>query len=137
MILISFLLALTTTIGQQQVIVQKSSGWCSPNIANVRGNVTVTCIGVDPRALRKLNAELQQKGLKLADKIREADQWTEKYKELESRLSAAGDDVVLSKQAEEYLHKGDLDKAGAILDRILGQEETEVDRLPPTITTVD
>ena len=45
----------------QPAIVQKSSGWCSPNIANVAGNVTLNCIGVDPRALKRLNAELSRK----------------------------------------------------------------------------
>src|SRR5260370_30435370 len=89
-------------------IVQKSSGWCSPNIANVVGNVTVNCIGVDPRALKRLNAELDLKNLQLADKIREAEQWTERYKELEALLTQPSDDSVLSRQAEEYLHQGDL-----------------------------
>lgn len=103
----------------QPTLVQKSSGWCSPNIANVVGNVTVNCIGVDPRALTRLNAELSRKNLQLADKIREADEWTTRYKELEMQLSKAGDDSVLSRQAEEYLHEGELEKAGAILDQIL------------------
>lgn len=108
-------------------IVQKSSGWCSPNIAYVAGNVTVNCIGVDPRALNRLNAELNRKNLQLADKISEADEWTARYKELEAQLSAAGNDSVLSRQAEEYLHQGELEKAAAILDQILGSEEKQVD----------
>jgi tetratricopeptide (TPR) repeat protein len=109
-------------------LVQKSSGWCSPNIANVTGNVTVNCIGVDPRALKRLNAELSRKNLQLADKIREADEWTKRYKELEGQLNKASDDSVLSRQAEEYLHEGELEKAGAVLDQILGSEEKQVDR---------
>src|ERR1039457_316783 len=112
----------------QPVQVQKSSGWCSPNIANVVGNVTVNCIGVDPRALARLNAELNRKNLQLADRIREANEWTARYKELEERLSQAGDDSVLSQQAEEYLHQGELEKAGAILDQILAGEEKQIDR---------
>src|SRR5208337_3562990 len=122
----SILIPLVVMAAAQQpvpTIVQKSSGWCSPNIANVAGNVTVNCIGVDPRALKQLNAELNRKNLQLADKIHEADQWTTRYKELEARLSEAGDDSVLSRQAEEYLHQGELEKAGAILDQILGSEE--------------
>src|ERR1017187_1206857 len=107
----------------QPTILQRSSGWCSPNIANVVGHVTVNCVGVDPRALRRLNEALNRKKLQLADKIREADEWTAKYKELETRLSEAPDDVALSRQAEEYLREGDLEKAGAVLDRILGREE--------------
>src|SRR5579862_3656256 len=85
------------------IIVQKTIGWCSPVVANVIGNVTITCIGASPAALRRLNAELNRKNLELADKIREANDWTAKYKELEERLAAAGDDSVLSRRAEKYL----------------------------------
>lgn len=106
-------------------IVQKTSGWCSPAIANVVGNVTVNCIGVDPRALKLLNTELSRKNLQLAEKIREADEWTKRYKELEARLNQSGDDSALSRQAEEYLHQGDLEKAGDILDQILGSEDKQ------------
>src|SRR5439155_8595968 len=109
-------------------IVQKTSGWCSPAIANVVGNVTVNCIGVDARALQRLNAELNRKNLELAEKIREADQWTTKYKELEKQLSQASDDSALSREAEEYLRAGELEKAGAALDQILSKEERRVDR---------
>lgn len=49
---------------QPVTIAQKTSGWCSPAIANVVGNVTVNCIGVDPRALRRLNEQLR--AMKLA-----------------------------------------------------------------------
>jgi hypothetical protein len=123
------LAALATTQQPQPALVQKSSGWCSPNIANVIGNVTVNCIGVDPRALKHLNAELDRKNLQLADRIRDADDWTAKYKELEAQLGKAGNDSVLSQQAEEYLHEGELEKAGAVLDQILGGEEKQIDRI--------
>jgi len=122
---------LVVAIAQQSptITAQISSGWCSPNIANVRGNVTVTCIGVDPRALKRLNFELNQKNLQLADKIRKSNEWAKKYKELEARLSQAGDDSLLSRQAEEYLREGELEKAGTILDQILGREEKEIDQV--------
>jgi tetratricopeptide (TPR) repeat protein len=110
-------------------ITQVSTGWCSPNIANVVGNVTVNCIGVDPRALSRLNAELSRKKLDLASEIQEANTWTTRYKDLEAHLAQAGDESVLSKQAEEYLHEGDLTKAGETLDQILGGEEDEVGRV--------
>jgi tetratricopeptide (TPR) repeat protein len=60
--------------------------------------------------------------------VQAADEWTSKYKELETQLSQAGDDSALSQQAEEYLHEGELEKAGAILDQILGSEEKQIDR---------
>jgi len=119
----------------QPTLVQKSSGWCSPNISNVVGKVAVNCIGVDPRALKRLNAELDRKNLQLAEKIREADEWTTKYKELEAQLTRQGEaqlsregvENVISQQAEEYLHEGELEKAGALLDQILDKEEKDVD----------
>jgi tetratricopeptide (TPR) repeat protein len=121
------ILIVAAVSGQQaQTILQQSSGWCSPNIANVAGNVTVNCKGVDPRALRRLNAELKRKNLQVADATRNADEWTVRYKELETRLSAAADDGILSRQAEKYLHEGQLEKAGAILDQILAREEKQI-----------
>src|SRR3954465_4067846 len=105
----SILLLLAIGIGQatQSVSVQQSSGWCSPNIANVIGNVTVNCIGVDPRALDRLNAQLSRTHLELADRIRQANAWTARYKDLESQLRRNGDDNRLSQQAEDYLHQGE------------------------------
>ncbi len=76
--LVAMLIATALVLGQPKrppSIVQNTSGWCSPAIANVGGNVTVTCIGVDPRALTRLNAELNGKNLEVAEKIREADKW--------------------------------------------------------------
>src|SRR5271166_2254600 len=113
----------------QPTLVQKSSGWCSPNIANVTGNVTVNCTGVDPRALKRLNAELSRKNLRLADKIREADEWTGKYKELDERLKRAGDQNAMSRQAEEYLHAGELEKAKAVLKQAAESGEKQVDQI--------
>ncbi len=118
-------------IVQKQVagpIVQKTSGWCSPVIANVTGKVTVNCIGVDPRALNRLNAALSRMALQKEDKVREANEWTRRYKELETQLSKAGNDAVLSRQAEEYLHQGELEKAGEILDKVLATEDKGTDR---------
>jgi tetratricopeptide (TPR) repeat protein len=108
-------------------VIQRTSGWCSPAIANIAGNVTVNCIGVDPRALIRLNRELGKKNLQLADNMREANEWAARYKELEARLDEVHDDASLSRQAEEYLHEGELEKAGLILDQILKAEEKQVD----------
>lgn len=65
------LVSLVVLAAQQQsppTIVQKTSGRCSPAIANVAGNVTVNCIGVDPRTLKRLNDRLS--AMKLAGKER-------------------------------------------------------------------
>jgi hypothetical protein len=116
-------------------IVQKTSGWCSPAIANVVGSVTVNCIGADPRALSRLNAELSRKNLAVADKIREADEWTSRYQEVEIRLREAGDDTALSRQAEEYLHEGELEKLAGFSTRSWGMKRNRpIERLLTTTT---
>jgi tetratricopeptide (TPR) repeat protein len=130
MIAFAILLSITAATTQSNSsIIQNSSGWCSPNIANVIGPVTIKCLGVDPRALKRLNEELHRKNLRLTDAIREADDWAGRYKELESRLSETGDDEgALSRQAADFLHAGELDKAGSVLDQILEKERQQVDR---------
>jgi tetratricopeptide (TPR) repeat protein len=107
---------------------QKTQGWCSPSIANVEGNITVNCVGVDPRAVQRLNELLSQKDQQLREKIQQANEWAEKYFELEKRLSEATDDARLSEAAAAYLHEGELDKAEAILNDLLQREEQLVDR---------
>jgi hypothetical protein len=125
-----FMSVLLVSALQQQAptTIQRSTGPCSPNIANVTGNVTVNCIGVDPRAVKRLNAQLNQKDFRLAEKIREANQWAEEYKQLEAELSRASTDKELMGKAEEYLHQGELEKAGDVLDEILAREEKDIDR---------
>jgi len=36
--------------GRSPVIIQRTSGWCSPAIVNVGGPITFVCNGVSPRA---------------------------------------------------------------------------------------
>lgn len=67
-------------------VTQQTTGWCSPAVAGTGGNVTVVCQGVDPKALARLQELLDKKDLELADKIKEADEWVTKYRELEARL---------------------------------------------------
>jgi hypothetical protein len=69
------------------VIVQETSGWCSPAIANVVGNVTVKCIGVDPRALSVLNQKLRNEKRQRQEIVKEADEWAARYHSLEEQLS--------------------------------------------------
>jgi tetratricopeptide (TPR) repeat protein len=124
---LTVLLLLTSQEGK--VLRQMSSGWCSPNIANVSGNVTITCIGVNPKALERLNAQLSSKKTELSEKIREANEWAERYHELEKRLADSGENKELSHLAEKYLYEGELTEAGAVLDKILTADENYVDRI--------
>lgn len=124
--LASLLLALTAF--PQANVQQRTSGWCSPSTANIQGNVTVTCTGVDPKALERLNELLDQKDHEIQEKVRQANEWAERYFELEKRLSEATDDGQLSEEASGYLHAGELDKAETILNSLLKNEEQIVDR---------
>lgn len=125
----ALLLVFALGTSPQAWVRQKTSGWCSPSIADTHGNVTDTCTGVDPRALDRLNALLNQENQELNQKIQEANEWAEKYFELEKRLAEPTEDEQLSKEAEAYLHQGDLDKAQSILDGLLQREEHEVDQI--------
>jgi tetratricopeptide (TPR) repeat protein len=130
MIVAPQLMMLMILVAQSPAIIRQStSGWCSPTIANVTGRVTVNCIGVNPRALEKLNQRLNRTSQELRAKIDEANDWAERYHELEARLSEPGPNAELSHQAEEHLRDGDLDKAKEILDRILKDDEKEERRL--------
>ena len=122
-------LSTVATAQAPAVIHQSTTGWCSPVIANVTGNVTVNCIGVDPRALTRLNAQLAKKNQQLNASIAEANQWVERYNELDAQLKAAGSNSELSKQAQEYVHQGDFEKAREILDRLLKQDASEQSRI--------
>lgn len=70
---VAVLVGLQQVIGIDAPLVQESRGWCSPNIANVSGSVTVTCNGVDPRAMQQLNEELARRNLRY---ISNGDRWT-------------------------------------------------------------
>ena len=102
---------------------------CSPAFSDVNGPVTINCHGVDPRALARLNELLDKKDVELQEKIREAEDWAQQYQELKERLTVEGRDSQLARQAETFLKAGELEKAGALLDRLLREGEQEVERI--------
>ncbi len=55
--LIAFLVAIGLPAQQEPAsrIEQKTAGWCAPAVADIEGNVTINCQGVDPKALARLN----------------------------------------------------------------------------------
>src|SRR5215472_3755142 len=108
--------------GQPVVPSMQTSGPCSPVVANVVGDINITCVGVDPRALEALNVQLRQRKLDVAAKVREANSWTAKYLELDKNFREYKGDRKLAGLAEDYLHQGDLEKAGEILDQILTKD---------------
>jgi len=94
---------------------QTTAGWCSPAVGHTQGNVTITCQGVDPKALQRLNELLDKKDLELQEKIREAEAWTRKYHDLSQRLATASLHSAPAQEAKGLLAEGRLEAASKIL----------------------
>ncbi|MBE9561818.1 MAG: hypothetical protein IMF12_02980, partial [Proteobacteria bacterium] len=80
------------------------------------------------RDLATKDTELRQTKLTLDDKVRLAEEWRQKYLDLEARLLGEDSDE-LGKKAAEALLVGDLDLAGELLDQLIGKQELVVDKL--------
>jgi hypothetical protein len=109
-LLVSFLVATQSP----SVVVQVSTGWCSPNISNST-NITVMCKGVSPEAVARLNAELKSMHLERDEYLGRANTWAERYHKVERSLKATGYDPALSRLATTYLQHGKLDEAETLL----------------------
>jgi tetratricopeptide (TPR) repeat protein len=72
--------------------------------------------------------ELGTTRLSREEKIKEAEDWAKRYRELEARLAAQGAEDTLAQQAKAALEQGDLNRAGELLDEILKREEKTVDK---------
>ncbi len=111
---------------ETSVIRQSTSGWCSPVFANVTGPITVTCKGIDPSAVKVLNEQLHRSKTSLVEAMKRADEWAEKYFELESKLSSTTSHADLRSKALQFLRSGDLTNAGSTIDEILHSEEKDL-----------
>jgi len=127
-ILSSALLSVASPASAQGALYQTTTGWCSPIISNVTGNVSVKCIGVDPQALVRLNEQLNRSEMSRAEALATANDWAQRYRDLKRRLSRKGVDRDLSRRAMRALRLGRLDEAGAILDEQLKQDDDRVAR---------
>jgi hypothetical protein len=123
-----WLLVLGVPTAQATSLTQKTEGWCSPAVGQTQGNVTISCQGLDPKALQRLNELLDKKDLELQDKIREAEEWTRKYHELSQRLAEEGKDNALARKAQALFREGKLEEAGALLDQLLESGEAVIER---------
>lgn len=133
-------------------IYQRSDGACSPPIVNNSGQVTITCPGINPVALRsledglsKLVQEIRQQHREfgeshrtianqndLIDRLRrEANDWAKRYHDLSERLSAPDDDAANGK-AGALIRQGRLAEAEALLERLAEQQEAQVARAAAT-----
>ncbi len=137
---------------------QQTTGHCSPVMKDTKvgGSVTIKCTGIPPKALENLNElldsaktikhlnrlldfqeqdlavksrELERTQLTAQEKVQLAEEWRQKYLDLETRLQAEAGEDELSQQAAEALQAGELEKAGELLDQLIAKQEKMVDKL--------
>ena len=114
-------------------IQQSTTGWCSPAESG-NGN-TIICNNIDPRALERLNEVLDRKDLDLKQKTDEANEWAQRYNQLNAQLeatkkqlAASGEDATQVQTAQDLLHQGKLGDAREIFDNlVLGTARATVD----------
>jgi tetratricopeptide (TPR) repeat protein len=94
---------------------QRTEGWCSPAVAHTGGNVTITCEGVHPKALQRLNELLDQRDLQLQGKIREAEERSRRYQQLSQVLAMEAPDGAPARKAKALLEEGKLAEADELL----------------------
>src|SRR6202521_5742818 len=136
----------------------RTEGDCRPIVSSVVCNVTISYTGLDPAAEKRLNEFLSKKFLELeqtsqksairlnelldkkdreiagsgnllAQRIQEANDWAKKYQELEQRLATAEDDSEVSEKARSLIKAGEFERAGALLDQLIGKQEQRQDVL--------
>ena len=111
-------------------IVQVTHGWCSPAVANVKGDVYIKCIGVSPNAHKKLNEELRKlkrnSNLKIQDLVAQADNWARKYHELSFQVAQLNNSSDKIKKISRLILDGDLDAAASQLDSAISQQEQQI-----------
>jgi hypothetical protein len=111
-----WLLALGVSVAQAPSIFQQTQGYCSPAVGQTGGNVNITCQGVDPEAMQRLNERLNKANLDLEQKKREANEWARKYHELSQQAEIMQDKKV-TPRAKDFLREGRLEDADALLRR--------------------
>jgi tetratricopeptide (TPR) repeat protein len=113
-------------------VTQVTHGWCSPAVANVQGDVTINCHGVDPKIVARLNEIIDVKDKQLVEAVRLANDWVARYQELEARLSLIEDPTEQEQLALALLKEGHLEEAGKLLDEMLEREDEILKRIAST-----
>src|SRR5438270_3160826 len=138
-----------TASPQLSRIEQHSEGGCSPPIVNNQGQVSISCPGVAPEALRYLETQLSEQFGRVSEQLRslndsartirnlndlnenlrqQADDWARRYRELSARLAESPDDSAQTKRARELIQKGEFARAEVILQVLATRSEDDVAR---------
>jgi len=116
---------------QSLTIRQSTSGWCSPAIANVTGNVSITCIGVSPEALKVLNSELNESKKDAQERLIEANRWASRYQGLLEELKNGADPH--SAEVRKLVDSGRLSEAEQLLRQSLHKQDRLLRRIKQPI----
>src|SRR5215469_13295846 len=132
---IGLILLLTAQFGQSRatpIVTEFTRGRCVIVMQNVHvgGSFNVTgCEGVDPRAVKRLNAELVQKKVELRQAQDMAEKFAAQYRNLETLLQSIRTNPANRQKYElalEYLHGGDLERARTILLELRDEDRKHV-----------
>ena len=82
---------------------QTTTGPNSPAILGDNNNITYN--DIDARALKRLNDQLDERDLTIAQKIAEANEWARKYRELDQQLTEARSQTA-ARGDDETSHQG-------------------------------
>jgi tetratricopeptide (TPR) repeat protein len=125
---LALLVALDPAAGAAGQVIQTTTGFCSPAINNAMGPVSITCYGVDPKLLERLNQLLDRQNINPKEKVRRGDEWTRQYLELKTRLLLLSEQSPIARSAAVALERGDLAETGKELDQFIAQEESKANR---------
>lgn len=117
-------LALQLAAQQRPIVTEIASGRCIIIMQNVYvgGKFTVNCEGIGPGALKRLNEELVQSRLEKKQALKKAEEFAEKYDDLEKLLATIKINPGNRQQymmADQYLHDGQLEKARETFKKLL------------------
>ncbi len=96
---------------------QMTFGDCNPVITDLNGNVTITCKGLSPRNIQKLN-EILRDDLELEEKIKQANLWKKKYDQLKESLISINYSDPSYEYAFTLLENGEIEKLNSFLDEV-------------------
>lgn len=123
------MLFMACTASEAQEVIQMTSGWCSPTIANVVGNVSIKCVGISPAVHRQLNEDLQRvqakHKLQVQELIAKAEMWVARYKQLKQHVDEQPASSTAVEEVNQLIRAGNLRQAAERLDRGISKENEQ------------
>lgn len=116
---VALMLAFPLAAKAEQII-QVTTGWCSPTVANVIGNVVIKCVGVPPPVHKRLTEELARlkvtHHLETQQLVDQANNWARAYKKLNERLQQLPGNPAEAQEIRQLIANGQIEAAAVRVD---------------------